>query len=230
MHLRDLTQFLNELEQNNNRAWFVMNRPRYDILRDEFLQTVTELIAAIGRFDPAVRLCNPKKAVFRINRDVRFSHDKNPYKTVFSAAILPNDLKRPSEGGGPCYYLHIDGHGNCHFGGGEYMPPPYRVKAIRNHIINDADGFARMLQNKALKNLYGDFQPEHKLTRVPKGFAPDTPHAEYLKLKSFFIWTEVKLDLNAPEKLVPDLASSFAAALPMIHWLRSVPCDAPLDD
>lgn len=230
MHLRDLTQFLHELEQNNNRAWFVMNRPRYDILRAEFLETVTTLIAAIAQFDPAVRLCNPKKAIFRINRDVRFSHDKNPYKTVFSAAILPGDLKRPIEGGGPCYYLHIDGHGHCHFGGGEYIPPAYRVKAIRNHIVNDADGFAKVLNNRALRKLYGDIQPEHKLARLPKGFAPDAPHAEYLKLKSFFVWTETDLELNAPEKLVPGLAQSFKTALPLILWLRGVPCEVPTEE
>lgn len=227
MHLRDLTQFLSELEQNNNRAWFVMNRPRYDILRAEFLELVTELIAAIAKFDPAVRFCNPKKALFRINRDVRFSHDKNPYKTVFSAAIVPTDLKRPSDGAGPCYYFQLDGRGCLHFGGGEYIPPAWRVKAIRNRIVQDADGFGAMLQNRALKKLYGDIQPEHKLTRIPKGFAADAPHAEYLKLKSFFIWTEVAMELNAPEKLVPDLAKSFQAALPLIQWLRSVPFEPP---
>ncbi len=65
MHLRDLTQFLTELTDNNNRAWFVMNRPRYDILREEFLAMVTQLIADIGKFDPAIIACNPKKALFR---------------------------------------------------------------------------------------------------------------------------------------------------------------------
>ena len=81
MHLRDLTQFLKELADNNNRPWFIMNKPRYDILREEFLQVVTEMIAGVGQFDPAVKFSNPKKAMFRINRDVRFAHDKSPYKT-----------------------------------------------------------------------------------------------------------------------------------------------------
>eukprot|EP01037_Dinobryon_pediforme_P030490 gene30490-34596_t len=87
MHIRDLTQFLAELSENNNRAWFVMNKPRYDILRAEFLEVVIKLIADISKFDPAVAGCNPKKALFRINRDMRFSHDKSPYKTHFSASI-----------------------------------------------------------------------------------------------------------------------------------------------
>lgn len=98
MHLRDLTQFLAELSENNNRAWFVMNKPRYDILRAEFLELVTALIAAMARFDPLIADCNPKKALFRINRDMRFSHVKIPYKTTFSAAIIPNGLKTQRRG------------------------------------------------------------------------------------------------------------------------------------
>jgi len=93
MHIRDLTQYLAELSENNNRAWFVMNKPRYDILRAEFLELVIKLIADISKFDPAVAGCNPKKALFRINRDMRFSHDKSPYKTHFSAAITASGLK-----------------------------------------------------------------------------------------------------------------------------------------
>src|SRR6478672_3009816 len=100
MHLRDLTQFLSELSENNNRPWFIMNKPRYDILREEFLAVVTELIQEISKFDKQVAACNPKKAMFRINRDIRFATDKSPYKTRFSAGITPNDLRRPSAGGG----------------------------------------------------------------------------------------------------------------------------------
>ena len=69
MHVRDLIQFLEELSENNNRAWFVMNKPRYDILRAEFLELVTQLIKDIAKFDPEVAACNPKKALFRINRE-----------------------------------------------------------------------------------------------------------------------------------------------------------------
>ena len=96
MHLRDLTQFLTELADNNNRPWFIHNKPRYDILREEFETVVTELIAAIAKFDRQVVACNPKKAMFRINRDVRFANDKSPYKTRFSAGITPKDLRRPA--------------------------------------------------------------------------------------------------------------------------------------
>jgi uncharacterized protein (TIGR02453 family) len=220
MHLRDLTQFLSELSENNNRPWFIMNKPRYDILREEFEAVVTALIAELARFDRQVAACNPKKAMFRINRDIRFAKDKRPYKTHFSAAVAPLDKRRPSAAGGPTYYFHIEGNGILQFGAGEYLPPPARLNAIRAHVVNDATGFAKVLNNKPLRATYGDLQFEDRLQRPPKGFDPAHQHIEYLKLKSFFVWVEVDLALNAPEQLVPQLARGFKDAFALVTWLR----------
>ncbi|HEX8612524.1 MAG TPA: DUF2461 domain-containing protein [Telluria sp.] len=222
MHLRDLTQFLNELSENNNRPWFIMNKPRYDILREEFLAVVTELIRELTRFDKQVAACNPKKAMFRINRDIRFANDKRPYKTRFSAGITPKDLRRPSAGGGSTYYFQIEGNGKLQFGVGEYLPPAPRLKAIREQIVNDATGFAKVLKNKQLRATYGDLLDEDKLQRPPKGFDPQHVHVEYLKLKSFFVWTEIDLQVNQPDQLVPNLARGFKDAFALVTWLRSV--------
>jgi uncharacterized protein (TIGR02453 family) len=229
MHLRDLTQFLTELGENNNRPWFIMNKPRYDILREEFLSVVTELIGPIGKFDKQVIACNPKKALFRINRDTRFSNDTRPYKTRFSAGITPKDLRRPSAGGGPTYYFHIDGDGTMLIGAGEYLPPAPRLKAIREQIVNDATGFAKLIKNKPLRATFGELQTEDKLQRPPKGYDPEHPHIEYLKLKSFFVWIEVKLKLNQPDLLVPQLAGAFKDASALVNWLRAIEI-APTDD
>jgi uncharacterized protein (TIGR02453 family) len=223
MHLRDLTQFLTELKDNNNRPWFLWNKPRYDILRAEFLETLTELIREIAKFDRQVAACDPKKAMFRFQRDTRFSHDKTPYKSHFSAGIAPGNKRRPSEAGGPTYYFHIEADGTLLFGAGEYLPPAARLKAIREHVVNDATGFGKMLKNKHLRETYGDLNPEDKLQRPPKGFDPDHPLVEYLKLKSYFVWIERKLDVNAPEKLVPQLAQGFKDATALVTWLRGVP-------
>ena len=222
MHIRDLTQFLAELSENNNRAWFVMNKPRYDILRAEFLELVTRLIADISKFDPAVAECNPKKALFRINRDMRFSHDKSPYKTTFSAGITASGLKRPNQGGGPAYYFHIDANGTLLIAGGEYMPPPDRLRAIRQNIIADAAGFGKVLKNRKIKEGFGGLQEEGKLTRPPKGFDADVPHIEYIKLKSFIVWKETSLKKKIPADLEKKLVAGFKDAYPLITWLRQV--------
>ena len=218
MHIRDLTQFLAELSENNNRAWFVMNKPRYDILRAEFLELVTKLIADISKFDPAIAGCNPKKALFRINRDMRFSKEKIPYKTHFSAAINANGLKKPSQGGGPTYYFHINETGTLLIAAGEWMPPSERLRAIRQHVIDDAAGFSKLLKNRKLKETYGDLQQEGKLTRPPKGFDADVPHLEYIKLKSFIVWREVEVRKVAD--LGKTLAADFKDAYPLVTWLR----------
>jgi len=220
MHTRDLVQFLSELAENNNRAWFVMNKPRYDILRAEFLELVTGVIGQIAKFDPAVAGCNPKKALFRINRDMRFSRDKSPYKTTFSAAITASGLKKPSQGGGPAYYFHVDADGVLLVAGGEYMPPPDRLRAIRQHVVNDADGFSKLLKNRKLKEAYGDRQQEGKLARPPKGFDADAPHVEYLKLKSFIVWKETSIKKRVPPDLDKELVPAFKDAYPLVAWLR----------
>lgn len=223
MHLRDLTQFLAELADNNQRAWFVMNKPRYDILRAEFLELVSALIAGISTFDPAVAGCNPKKALFRINRDIRFAADKRPYKTQFSAAVTASGLKKPSQGGGPAYYFHIDESGTLLIAAGEYLPPAERLRAIRQHVAKDAAGFSRVVKNKKLKDAFGDLQDEDKLVRVPKGFDANAPHAQYLKLKSFIVWKEVRLGPTPPADLRQLLLAEFRSAYPLVAWLRQIP-------
>jgi len=222
MHVRDLTQYLAELSENNNRAWFVMNKPRYDILRAEFLELVVRLIAQISKFDPAIAGCNPKKALFRINRDMRFSHDKSPYKTYFSASITASGLKKPSQGGGPAYYFHIDAGGTLLIAGGEYMPPADRLRAIRLQVIADASGFGKLLKNKKLRAAYGDLQTEGQLTRPPKGFDADSPHIEYIKLKNFIVWKEQPLKKMLSDALEKELVTGFKDAYPLVSWLRQV--------
>lgn len=223
MHVQDLSRFLAELKENNNRPWFVMNKPRYDILREEFLQLVGQLIVKLGKIDPEVAHCDAKKAMFRINRDVRFGADKSPYKTNFSASIVPTGRKKPSEGGGPAYYFHIDAQGKLFIAAGEYMPPAPRVLLVRQQIVKDPHGFAAMLKNKKFKAQFGDLQREHELARPPKGFAADSPHMHYLKLKDFIVWREFDLTARGSEELLTQLLEIFKDALPLIHWLRSAP-------
>lgn len=220
MHTRDLIQFLSELSENNNRAWFVMNKPRYDILRAEFLELVTGLVAGIVKFDPALAGCNPKKALFRINRDMRFSRDKRPYKTRFSAALTASGLKKPSQGGGPAYYFHIDADGTLLVAGGEYMPPPARLKSIREQVVADADGFGKVLKNRKLRERFGDLQDEGKLVRPPKGFDADAPHIEYVKMKSFIVWTETVIGSKLPRDLGQEILAGFKDAYLLVAWLR----------
>jgi len=101
---------------------------------------------------------------------------------------------------------------------GEWMPPPERLRAIRQHVIDDAAGFTKLLKNKKLKETYGELQEEGKLSRPPKGFDADVPHLEYIKLKNFIVWHE--LDVRKVSDLGKMLASDFKDAYPLVTWLR----------
>ena len=223
MHLRDLAGYLAELAENNNRAWFVMNKPRYDILRAEFLELTASLIDGIARFDPAVAACNPRKALFRINRDLRFTRDPRPYKTYFSAAITASGLKRPNQGGGPAYYFHIDEKAQLLVAGGEYQPPPDRLRAIRQHLLTDANGFSKVLADKRMRESFGELQQEGMLARLPRGFDAEAKHAEYLRYKSFIVWNERTVTGMPADALEGIVLENFRAALPLVRWLRGVP-------
>ena len=221
MHLRELTRFLYELSENNHRAWFVMNKPRYDILRAEFLELVTAVIADVAKFDPAVAACNPRRALFRINRDLRFARNRDPYKTTFSASITSTGLKKPSQGGGPAYYFQINAEGKLLTACGEYLPPADRLRVIRQHIVDDASGFSKLLKDKGLHDRFGGLSPEARLVRPPKGFDANLPHIEEIKLKSFLVWREVRATRLSPERLRSELLTDFFAGLPLVTWLRS---------
>ena len=190
-----------------------------------FLELTTRLFAGITRFDPAVAACNPKKALFRINRDLRFARDPKPYKTHFSAAVTASGLKRPNQGGGPAYYFHVDEKGQLLIAGGEYLPPPDRLRQIRRHVIADADGFSTMLKNRKLRAAYGDLQTEGKLTRPPKGFDADTPHAEYIRHKSFIVWNERSVAGMTGNELERVVLENFKDAQALVQWLRKVPTE-----
>lgn len=222
MHVHDLVQFLAELSENNNRAWFAMNKPRYDLLRLEFAELVAQLIRDISKFDPAVAHCNPKKALFRIHRDMRFAREGGPYKTTFSASITSSGLKRPSQGGGPAYYFHVDAGGSLLVAGGEYLPPADRLRRIRLHIQNDAGAINAVLKDRKLKKTFGTLQEEDKLVRPPKGFAPDLPQIELIKLKSFIVWTERPVNGLSGMELKKLIGSECSHAFPLVAWLRSI--------
>lgn len=229
MHTLELIRFLAELSENNSRAWFAMNEPRYAILREEFIQLVTAVIADISRFDPAVTHCNARKTVFRFHRDLRFSADRSPYKTNFSSAITASGLRRPCQGGGPAYYFHIDAQGVLFISAGEFGPPPTRLRAIRQHLVDDAAGFEQVLAQPGLRATFGDLYRGNTLQRLPKGFTVELPHADYLKLKSFVVRRKYQLDADHAHSLQASLHEHFQAAHPFVSWLRQVRDSPPAD-
>ncbi len=234
MHLPALRAYLRGLRENNNKAWFAMNKPAYDILRPEFVALVGQVIATLAKTDPHVADVDAKKALFRIHRDIRFSHDKTPYKTHFSASIADGPVKH----WGPMYYLSIDADGRLHVGGGCWQPPRDVLASLRRHAIDDRDGLRRVLRGRRLKQTFGGLSMEDRLVRAPKGFDASDPAVggalDYVRLKSFVVSTEVDLTARANAAGIGDLsgfiACRLAAATPLNDWLRRAPAASAASD
>ncbi|MFN0162362.1 MAG: DUF2461 domain-containing protein [Burkholderiales bacterium] len=216
MNTRELVNFLEGLEENNNRPWFVMMKPAYDILRAEFIELTGQVIAGTAKFDPPVAGQDAKKALFRINRDIRFSKDKSPYKTNFSAVIAPGGKKDP----GSHYYFHIDYQGKLFVAGGCYMPPPDVLAKIRAYIAREPARFDKLMRAKNLWQRYGALQDEGRLARPPKGYSADTPHIEHIRNKSFIVWNEVPVKSIGDARLAATIVAGFKATKPLVDWLR----------
>ena len=177
--MKEIYDFLMNLEKNNNREWFDQNRDIYQKTKLQFLQITEILINEIRTFDKEIPALDPKKCVFRIFRDVRFSNDKRPYKSNYGMFIARDGRK----GGNPGYYFHIQ-PGESFIGGGVYMPEPNMLKAIRTEIFNHPADILEILNNpefSAVFTLYND----DKLKTAPKGFPKDFEHIDLLRYKSY---------------------------------------------
>lgn len=192
----ELFSFLKELKENNSKEWFDANRDRYKKLREQFLNYVTLLVHELGQMDPLVANQDPKKTVFRINRDIRFSKDKSPYKTNMGAFITPGGKSAQNAG----YYLHVE-PGECMIAGGIYMPPSKELKLIRNEIFNNASEFRSIVENRKFQETFGELYGE-KLKTAPQGFPKDHPDIDLLRFKSYTVAKPVPDSfLTSPDSL-----------------------------
>jgi uncharacterized protein (TIGR02453 family) len=210
-----LIDFLSELAMHNNKGWFEANRRAYERLRDEWLAFVGQVIEGTAQFDPKVGIVSPKDALFRINRDIRFSPDKRPYKTTFSAAICPQGRSS----GLPAYYFQVDEAGGLLIAGGVHMPAPAIRGQIRQHIAEHPERLAAVLADPAFAAVYRTIDGE-RLKRPPQGFDEQTPGIEYIKLKSFTAGIEPKGWLARADGLTDEITRAFRALHPLIGWLR----------
>ena len=123
-------QFLKALDKNNNKAWFDAHRKQYDAAKLNFAELTQQVITQFGKKEPSIALLQPKECVFRINRDVRFSKNKAPYKNNMGASIKAGGKKSLLAG----YYIHLEPGGKSFVGGGLYMPDAAIVGKVRQEI------------------------------------------------------------------------------------------------
>src|SRR5688500_7222985 len=181
-------RFLTALRKNNNKPWFDAHRADYEAARIDFSNFIQLVIDELLKSDPTITGTTSKEAIFRQNRDIRFSKDKTPYKTNFGASIKRGGKKSLFAG----YYFQLE-PGNSFMGGGMWMPEAPQLNAMRQEIDYNWQEFQGILKNANFKKTYKDLYrgADMSLSREPKGYEKDNPAIDYLKMKSFFADTPI---------------------------------------
>lgn len=210
-------QFLRELKENNHKPWFDENRRRYEAVKKDYQQLVAALLAEMQRHDPTLAMLSVKDCTFRINRDIRFSADKSPYKTNLGISLSPYGKKLQMAG----YYVHIE-PGTAFVGGGLYMPEAPQLKKVRKEIDYFYSDLRAVVEAPAFVRTYGDLDrdPGAVLSRPPKGYEAHNPAIEYLKLKSFTAVTTLDDALLTQPALVQALTASLLDLQPFIAFIN----------
>jgi uncharacterized protein (TIGR02453 family) len=217
--MKDVLQFLRELAKNNNREWFEANKNWYQESRGKVLFVTDVIINEIRGFDEDMPLPDPKDCLFRIFRDVRFSHDKRPYKTNFGSFIAKGGRKGEDAG----YYFHIE-PGASFAGGGLYMPAAEPLRAVREHISRNAEAFLDIINQPGFKAVYPEMY-DHRLKTAPKGFPKDHEYIHLLRYKSFVFSAPLKDDDIANGKFIEKSIAAFKQLHPVNVFLNEALID-----
>ena len=209
--------FLKQLAKNNNKPWFDANRKKYDEAKKDFENFIQALIEQFGKKDPPIAALTAKSCLFRINRDIRFSKDKTPYKKNFAASINRGGKKSVLAG----YYFHLE-PGNSFIGGGIWMPMPAETQKIRQEIDYCYDEFKKIIHSKKFAGIYAGLDREDAilLTNVPKGYTKDNPAAEFLKLKSWVAMSPLTDAALTSKGLLKQSVEALSAIQPFIDFLN----------
>lgn len=217
MILPTTIEFLNDLKSNNSKSWFDLNRKRYDNVKADYISLAGNILGQMKKIDPSLEMVETKECVFRINRDIRFSADKSPYKTNLGIALHPGGKKFNLA----AYYLHIE-PGHSFIGGGLWMPEAPLLSKVRKEIHYFYNDLIEILNNPLYKKTYGslDIEEGQKLSRPPKGYEAEDPAIEFLKLKSFTASTPLSDEMLTSDKLIPHIIDRFTILKPFIGFIN----------
>jgi uncharacterized protein (TIGR02453 family) len=208
-------QFLRQLKRNNNRDWFQTRKEVFEEkLRMPMEMVVDRVNAKLAEVAPDY-VTDPKKAIFRIYRDTRFSKDKTPYKTHLGALFSKRGMAKLSGGS---LYFHVAPEGVV-VAGGVYFADPKALLQLRNHLSEHHAELGALLKPKSVRLLCGELHGK-SLSRPPKGFSADHPAIELLKRKQWYF--DLTLDVEEAVKagFAQNLTKKFQAMLPVVEFLN----------
>lgn len=211
-------KFLKDLKKNNTKEWFDKNRKSYELAKEDFAALINTVIAQLGKKDPTIVTLTSKDCLFRINRDVRFSKNKAPYKSNMGASIVQGGKKSDLAG----YYFHFEPGGNSFVGGGKYQTDPGILKKIRQEIDYSWNEFSKLIKSKKFAGYYGDLEKGEgvSLSREPKGYEKGNPAIDYIKLKCWVTTAPITDADLASKDLAKKLVAAFETIQPLIVFLN----------
>jgi uncharacterized protein (TIGR02453 family) len=215
-------RFFRSLKRHNERAWFEEHRATWEQeVLDPMREFVEEMDDRLARHAPEI-FGDARLSIFRNYRDVRFSHDKRPYKTHAACWFYhrDSDAKVGHDGGGAGFYFHLE-PGGGEIGGGLWRPGPPVLRKLRDAIAADPKGFARAADSLSMRRRYDGIDTNYMLTRLPRGFDASHPAARWLRYQSF----TAGRTMTDAEMIRPDLAKrvalEYAALRPLVRWLNA---------
>lgn len=210
-------QFLEDLKANNNRDWFLDNKKRYEIFKKDYHQLVSDFLDVMKPLDPSLELLEVKNCTFRINRDIRFSKDKSPYKAHLGVWMSAG-AKGANRSG---YYVHIE-KGASFIAGGFYSPEAEELKKVRKEIAFFYDDLEEILNDKNFKKEFGslDRTETNSLKNAPKDYEKDHPAIEHLKLKSYTASQKFDIKEVSQKDFVAKMSKKLIALKPLNDFIN----------
>lgn len=217
MLTKESLQFLDDLKINNNRDWFQENKKRYEIFKKDYHQLVSDFLDAMKPLDPSLELLEVKNCTFRINRDIRFSKDKSPYKAHLGV-WLSGGTKGLNRAG---YYVHIE-KGASFIAGGFYSPESEDLKKVRKEIAFFYEDLEAILEDKNFKKEFGslDVNENNSLKNPPRGYEKDHPAIDFLKLKSFTATQKYDISEVTKKDFVAKMSKKLIALKPLNEFIN----------
>jgi uncharacterized protein (TIGR02453 family) len=217
-------RFLRGLKRNNTKPWFEAHRAEYETrVRFPMHALIEEMDVRLARVAPEI-MGHPRRSMFRIYRDIRFSSDKSPYKTHAACWFYHRDADRrvgsEAEGGGAGFYFHV-APDDCYVGGGIWMPARGVLNRIRGRLAEDPRTFDRIVRHRGFLRRFGGLDDEAVLKRMPRGFPEDHPAARWLKYRSFVAGRAIGQRQVMSSRLPAQLEQDFQGLLPLVRWLNA---------
>lgn len=215
MNLQFTLDFLKELALNNSKEWMDDNKKRYQEAKQQVIELVSEVINQMQDIDPSLTGIDPRKTLFRINRDIRFSNNKDPYKTNFGAFLVEGGR----QSGNPGYYMHIMPSNNF-IGGGIYQPSPETLQKVRQEIDYNGNEIRQIIEKKEFVKIYPKPFDEDKLKTAPRGYPKDHENLDLLQLKHYVFMRSVTDDELLSDNFIKKVVESFTALYPFNQFLQ----------